>query len=177
MPWSSHKASLAFIIIYLVIFLLPAVLIALPTPSWFDFSIGVFLGFTSFYHIPATLVLVTTQFLPQIALAWRLRHSLKSTSISVWTLGLQMILFALLGISWRLRLGTIRVGWGGLQSGLSKVRLTGMSWLVGDALNIRYLLSARRDCPSYMSLLARRTFSMQGIVLIASKLTRQAETS
>lgn len=70
-----------------------------------------FLGFTSFYHIPATLVLVTTQFLPQIAFTWRLRHNLKSTSISVWTLGLQMILFALLGISWRLRLGTIGVGW------------------------------------------------------------------
>ena len=110
-PWNSHKASLTFIITYIVIFLSPAVLIALPTPSQFDFSIGAFLGFTSFYHVPATLVLVTTQALPQIALAWRLRHDLKSTSISVWTLGSQTILFALLGISWRLRLGIIGAGW------------------------------------------------------------------
>lgn len=102
---------MAFIATDVVIFLLPVVAIALPTPSRFDVGIGVFLGFTSFYHIPTTLVLVTTQFLPQIALAWRLRHDLKSTSISVWTLGLQMVLFVLLGISWRLRLGIIGTGW------------------------------------------------------------------
>ena len=109
--WNSHKASLTFILTYIVIFLLPILLIALPKPSRYDLGIGWFFGFTSFYHIPATLVLVITQFVPQIALAWRLRHDLKSTSISIWTLGSQMILFALLAISWRLRLGTIGTGW------------------------------------------------------------------
>jgi hypothetical protein len=71
----------------------------------------IFIGFTSFYHIPAVIILATAQFIPQFKLAWRLRHALDYTSISSWTLGSQAVILVLVAISWRIRLRKVRLGY------------------------------------------------------------------
>jgi hypothetical protein len=103
---TSRKAYLAFFITYTLIFLAPAVAICLPTPDEVEFGKGIFIGFTGRYHIPVVTILATARF----KLAWQLRRKLGSTSLSTWTLGSQMIIFALLGISSRIRLGKIGIG-------------------------------------------------------------------
>lgn len=78
-----------------------------------DFGVMWLFGFTSFYHEKALPILVTTQFIPQMIMLRKLRNDLKATSISTWTLGMQMMLFAFLGTSWLHRLGKIGTGYTG----------------------------------------------------------------
>jgi hypothetical protein len=107
---TSRKAYLAFFITYTLIFLAPAIAICLPTPDEVELGKGIFIGFTGKYHIVAVTILATAQFFPQFKLAWQLRRKLGSTSLSTWTLGSQMVIFALVGMSFRIRVGKIGVG-------------------------------------------------------------------
>ena len=99
-----------FFITYTLIFLAPAVAICLPSPDKVEMGKAIFIGFTSRYHIPVVTILATAQFLPQVKLAWQLRGKLGSTSMSTWTIGSQMVIFVLLGIGSRIRVGKIGVG-------------------------------------------------------------------
>jgi len=104
------KKMLAICFTNALIFLLPYLAIALPTPKE-NIMLGVYVTTTSFVGIPLMVVFVIAQVRPEISTIWSLRRHLGLSSLSLWTLGIQMVAFMLLGLSWVIRIGKRGTGY------------------------------------------------------------------
>ena len=80
-----------------------AAAIALPRPWSPSMGPDLFVGFSGYFNTLFSTFVVLVHVMPQIRTLWQ---SGSPNSLSIWTLGLQTIVFILLGISWLLRLGT-----------------------------------------------------------------------
>ena len=85
------------------LFLLPAVLIALPKPSPRDWGNDIFAGFSAIFNTWICLLFVVLQFLPQFLELRRISGA--PGSLSLLSLGAEAALLIKLGIRWWLRLG------------------------------------------------------------------------
>jgi hypothetical protein len=97
----SHRASLAFVVTYILVFLVPVLCFAYP-PTDQDIGSAAIFNLLGIYHVFALPLLVVSQFIPQIRLVWSLRHDLEHTVISLWTPFLQFFCFLMVGMSWKI---------------------------------------------------------------------------
>lgn len=98
---SAAIAAIAFV--HASIFLFPAMIIALPTPSPRRFETDVIVGFSFIVNTWVALSFVLLQFYPQF-LEWR-RMAGQPGSLSLLSLGLQAAVLLAAAVRWLLRLG------------------------------------------------------------------------
>jgi hypothetical protein len=89
--------------IHAVLFLLPAVVIALPKPSPPSMNLDIFTGFSAIINTWVSLIFVALQFYPQY-LELR-RQAGDPGALSLLTLGIQAVVLILLAVRWLQRLG------------------------------------------------------------------------
>lgn len=114
-----HKAIALICITHALLWLVPAIGIALPRPKEPRMDFAPFIGLCDMICIPASLILVISQFPSQITMAWAMRRQLAASSLSIWTLAVQMIAFILLGVSWIYRLGVPGTGFNRAPAGIT----------------------------------------------------------
>jgi hypothetical protein len=106
---SKTKLSIGtFVLAHAALFLLPAIMIALPTPSPPSFGQDMFTGFNAVLNTWVSLLFVILQFYPQISKYRRLEGD--PGVLSLLSTGMQAIVLLLLAIRWQLRLGHITWG-------------------------------------------------------------------
>jgi hypothetical protein len=96
---SSRIISLTLLTLHTILFLIPIVFIAATDPS----EVIIF-GFLVMIYVlilwPLIPLLAVGRTIPQVAALWQHRSVLKSTSLSLPSIGLQAIAYPLLGLSW-----------------------------------------------------------------------------
>jgi hypothetical protein len=113
---SARKTKIgATIFAHAALFLFPAVVIALPTPSTPSFSEDLFIGFSAIINTWVALLFVILQFYPQISEYRRLNGD--PGVLSLLSIGMQAIVYFLLAVRWLLRLG--HTTWGNKHAPLS----------------------------------------------------------
>ena len=90
-----------------VLFVLPALIIALPKPTPRSMGPGLFVGFTLVFNTWVALLMVLYQFLPQY-LEWK-RMSGQPGVLSLRSLVLQMVVLSAIAVRWFMRRGSIRL--------------------------------------------------------------------
>jgi hypothetical protein len=88
-----------------LIWVLPAIWIALQPASQMSWGSSIFVGICDMICIPVSIVLVIWQFPSQIKALLAMEETVDASSLSTWTLAIQTITFILVGISWMYRLG------------------------------------------------------------------------
>src|ERR1700722_15119272 len=89
--------------IHAALFLLPAIVIALPKPLPPSMNVDIFTGFSAIINTWASLIFVTLQFYPQY-LELR-RRAGDPGALSLLTLGMQAVVLILIAVRWLQRLG------------------------------------------------------------------------